>query len=93
MNINVPVWARDHFWEEPPPGHDEFWSFRFRPPCAPDDRLVFRFDGKPVAEAVVTRIEPPGQSECAGTGRFGSGWKVFWHPGTFVKLRQTEVSK
>lgn len=83
MNINVPEFARDHFWEEPPPGHQEFWSFRFPPPCKVGDTLNFRFDGLIVAHATVERIEAPGQSKCAGTGRFERGWKVFWLPETF----------
>jgi hypothetical protein len=87
VNINVPAFARDHFWEEPPPGHHEFWSFRFPPPCKEGDPLTFKFDGKPVACAVVSHIERPGASECEGTGRFRSGWKVFWSPESFIDLR------
>jgi hypothetical protein len=87
MNINVPEWAREHFWEEPPAGSTEFWSFRFPPPCKVGDRLFFRFDGVVVAEAVVSFIEKPGQSECEATGRFRSGWKVFWTPESFVDRR------
>jgi hypothetical protein len=88
VNINVPEWARDHFWEEPPPHSEEFWSFgRHKPPCAPGDPLTFRFDGWVVASAVVSRIEPPHVSVCEGTGRFGGGWKVFWHPHSFKDLR------
>lgn len=87
MNVNVPPQARDHFWEEPPAGSMEFWSFRFRPPCAVGDELLFRFDGIPVARARVHRIEAPGQSACEGTGRFARGWKVFWTPESFEDLR------
>jgi hypothetical protein len=92
MNINVPPQARDHFWEEPPEGSQEFWSFRFPPPCKPGDPLLFRFDGKVVASAVCDRIEAPGQSACEGTGRFKAGWKVFWTAESFRDLRTpTEV--
>lgn len=87
MNINVPEWARDHFWEEPPPDSEEFWSFRFPPPCKEGDVLHFRFDKRLVATAIADRIERPGQSVCDATGRFGRGWKVFWRPDTFVDLR------
>jgi hypothetical protein len=88
MNVNVPAWAQDHFWEEPPPGSWEFWSFgRFKPPCKVGDPLTFRFDGITVASAVVARIEPPGQSKCEGSGRFGNGWKVYWTPDSFKDLR------
>jgi len=87
MNINVPEFARDHFWEEPPEGFHEFWSFRFPPPCKVGDPLIFRFDKAAVASAIVDRIETPGLSECDGTGRFGKGHKVFWSPDSFVDLR------
>ncbi len=87
MNINVPAWARDHFWEEPPPGSWEFWSFRFRPPCEVGHEIVFRFDHRPVAQAIVAKIERPGESQCESTGRFARGWKVFWKRESFVDLR------
>jgi hypothetical protein len=92
MNVNVPDWSRDHFWEEPPPDSWEFWSFgRWKPKCAVGDKLVFRFDGKPVAEAVVAKIEAPGQSQCDGTGRFKNGWKIYWTPESFVDLRNVQA--
>lgn len=91
MNINVPESARDHFWEEPPAGAMEFWSFRFPPPCKVGDTLVLRFDGVPVARAVVHSIERPGQSQCEGTGRFRGGWKVFWLPDSFEDLRRYDA--
>lgn len=88
MNINVPESARDHFWEEPFEGSWEFWAFRFKPPCKPDDELMFRFDGKPVARAVCWFIEPPGESSCDTTGKYEHRWKVFWWPHTFEDLRK-----
>ena len=91
MNINVPPQARDHFWEEPPEGHEEFWSFRFPPPCKVGDPLVFRFNGVPVARAVVSRIEPPGQSKCEGTGRFERGHKVFWSLESFKETKERQL--
>jgi len=87
MNINVPESARDHFWEEPPVGYYEFWAFRFKPPCEDDDELLFRFDGKVVARAFVSFIEPPGQSSCESTAKFKHRWKVFWAPESFEDLR------
>lgn len=87
MNINVPQWAREHFWQEPPADHWEFWAFRFPPPCKVGDPLLFRFDGQVVARAVVAKIESPGQSECASTGRFRGGWKVYWTPESFHDAR------
>jgi hypothetical protein len=87
MNVNIPEHAREHFWVEPLPGHTEFWSFRFKPPCKPGDKLIFRFDKKPVAEAIVLRVEKPGMTRCSQTGKFLSGWKVFWSPESFIDTR------
>lgn len=92
MNINVPAWARGEFWDEPPEGAWEFWSFRFPPPCKVGDPITFRFDGVTVATAVVAAIEKPGQSRCEHSGRFGSGWKVFWNPADFKDLRRTPTA-
>lgn len=91
MNINVPDFAMDHFWEEPPAGSWEFWSFRFPPPCKVGDVLNFRMHGMIVASAVCARIEKPGESKCEGTGRFERGWKVFWTPESFVDLRPAKA--
>lgn len=85
MNINVPKWAEAEFWDEPPEGTWEFWSFRFPPPCKVGDQLVFKMRGIVVARAVVAAIEQPGESECEHSGRFRSGWKVFWDPADFVE--------
>lgn len=87
MNINVPDQAIEHFWEEPPPGSWEFWSFRFPPPCKVGDPMTFRFHGAVIARATVAKIEKPGVSECDSTGRFRGGWKVFWSPDSFVDVR------
>lgn len=73
--INIPESAWEHFWDEPPEGHREFWSFRFKPKCGPGDKLVFHYRGQPVARATVDEVERPGQ--------FRSGWKVFWTPESF----------
>ena len=88
MNINIPEAAHGHFWEDPPEGSWEFWSFRFQPPCEVRDKLIFRFNRKPIAQAIVARIERPGESSCETTGRFRMGWKVFWEPESFVDLRE-----
>lgn len=85
MNINIPETAWDHFWDEPPAGSWEFWSFRFPPPCKVGDPLVFRFFGVEVATAVCAAIEPPGVTKCDGSGRFLGGHKVFWKPESFVE--------
>lgn len=87
MNINVPEYARESFWDEPPEGSWEFWAFRFRPPCEIDEPLFFKFNKKVVAKAIVARIEPPGQSKCEHSGNYENRWKVFWTPESFVDLR------
>lgn len=88
MNINVPDFAIGHFWDEPPEGSWEFWSFRFPPPCKVGDPLVFKHHGTIIAKAVCAAIEKPGESACEGTGRFKQGYKVFWSPEDFVDMRQ-----
>lgn len=91
MNINIPDEAMDHFWEEPPAGSMEFWSFRFPPPCKVGDELIFRHKKEAIAKGVVWRIERPGQSSCEKTGKFRRGWKVFWRPESFEDLRPPAV--
>jgi hypothetical protein len=88
MNINIPISVWEHFWQEPPPSSMEFWSFRFMPRSAIGDEILFHFDKKLVAKAIVATIEKPGQSACEATGRFQNGWKVLWDPATFVDLRE-----
>jgi len=86
MKINVPPFARAHFWEEPPEGSMEFWAFRSRPACKIGEQLIFLFDARPVAKAVVAAIEPPGISCCDGSGNFFNHWKVFWKQESFEEL-------
>ena len=87
MNINIPDWAIEHFWEEPPKGNWEFWAFRFKPKCQIGDKINFHYQKNLVAQAIVNYIEPPGNSECENTARFKNRWKVFWLPETFIDLR------
>ncbi len=86
MKISVPESEHDHFWVEPPAGHEEFWAFRFPPKAQPGDQVIFHMDKKPVAEAVISRIEKPGEHSCEQTGRFKGRWKVYWHPDSFKKI-------
>lgn len=88
MNINVPENAIGHFWEEPPEGATEFWAFRFRPPCEVGDELIFRYNKKPIATAIAAKIEPPGESSCAQTGKFKNKWKVLWTRQSFKKVEE-----
>lgn len=81
MKINVPDRV------EPPVGNWEFWAFRFKPKAQVGDEITFLMDKKPVAKAVVAKIEKPGQSECETTGKFKHLWKVYWKPESFKDLR------
>lgn len=78
MKINVPESEHEHFWEEPPPGSEEFWALRFPPKATVGDKVVFHMNKQPVAEAVISRIEKPGESECEQTGRFKHRWKAYF---------------
>jgi hypothetical protein len=89
MNINVPLKAIDHFWNELPIGSWEFWAFRFPPRCKVGDPIFFRFDGVVIASAIVAKIERPEVCRCESSGKFWHYWKVFWMPETFVDLRGT----
>ena len=86
MKITVPESEFDHFWVEPPPGHEEFWAFRWPVRAKVGDEINFMMNKKPVAKAVIWRIEKPGESECEQTGRFKSMWKVYWKPESFKKV-------
>lgn len=87
MKINIPKWAQEEFWDEPPADAMEFWAFRFMPKCKIGDLIEFFFDGKKVAEATVAVIEAPDLSHCDSTGRFRHRWKVFWQQESFKDLR------
>ena len=87
MKINIPEWAYDHFWEEPPSGSMEFWALRFPPSCKVGDEILFYYKKTLVAKAVVALIEAPGISHCENSGRFKNRWKVFYSPETFLDLR------
>lgn len=88
MKINVPDWAMDHFFEEPPPGTaSEFWAFRFQPKCKAGDPIQFFRNGRMIATATVSKIEPPGVSECSSTGRFKNRWKVHWALSSFEEVK------
>lgn len=68
----------------------EFWAFRSKPRCRIGEELLFLFDDRPVARAVVTAIDPPGISQCEGTGKFFNHWKVFWKNDSFEELEAPE---
>jgi hypothetical protein len=66
----------------------EFWAFRDRPRCFYNQKIVFTFDRKPIAEATVLKIEEPGQSVCSETQEYLNYYKVLWRPDTFRKYTQ-----
>jgi hypothetical protein len=65
----------------------EFWAFRHRPCVLKGERLIFTFDGKPVAEAICDSIEAPGKSKCHSTGKYEDYWKAFWLSSSFKKYK------
>jgi len=60
-----------------------YWAFKNRPRVFVKEKLIFTFDKKPVAEAIVLKIENPGHGE----GEHKSWYKVFWKPSTFKKFK------
>lgn len=90
MRITVPPQAWSHFWEEPPPGSEEFWAFRWPQKVKPGDVIEFVYRGETVASAFCSRVEKPGESKCARTGDFENRWKVFWAPESFQDMRKRQ---
>jgi len=86
FKIEVPKSVRTHFWEEPPAGNWEFWAYRHRPSTLPGEKIVFTFDGAPIADAVVHHVEEPGKTKCENTGKYEKHFKVYWEPQTFRRL-------
>ena len=82
MKIHVPPSAREHFWEELPEVTVNLWAFKSKPRCKIGDELIFMFDGRPVATARVSGIEPPRLPWREG----GKEWRVFWHQKSFQAL-------
>jgi len=87
MKINVPAQAIDHFWVEPPDGNWEFWAFRWPVRAKVGDPIYFYYNKKPIAFAIIAKIEKPGQSEDERTGKYKSMWKVYWTNNSFIDLR------
>ena len=89
MNVTVPESYAEEFWREPQPGHEEFWKFRFKPPCQVHDVLWFRINKKIIASAVVAKIVHQRTSYTDAKGaRFAPGWLVYWRPETFIDRRE-----
>lgn len=86
MKIDVPLEARERFLKESSDRAVDFWPFRSRPRCQIGEEVLFLFDGRLVAQAVVSGIEPPGIALWDDSGRFINHWKVFWHQRTLRVL-------
>lgn len=93
MTITVKPEEEAHFWEEGPVGSDEqFWAFRWPVRATVGDKIEFKLNKQPIAEAVISRIEKPGESDCAVTGKYKSMWKVHWRNDSFRDLRKQMTS-
>jgi hypothetical protein len=91
MKINVPPGMVDHFWDQEAEGvTHEFWALRFPIKAKPGDTIHFFINGYESAQAIVSDIEPPGESSCSSTGRYRNRWKVFWDCKTFKDVRKIE---
>lgn len=60
-----------------------YWAFKNRPRVFISEKLIFTFGGKPVAEALVAKVEGPGKGE----GEYQKWHKVYWKPVTFKRFR------
>jgi 8-oxo-dGTP pyrophosphatase MutT (NUDIX family) len=60
-----------------------YWAFKNRPRVFINEKLIFTFGGKPVAEALVAKIEGPGKGE----DEYKAWHKVYWKPTTFRRFR------
>ena len=92
FEINVPNWAIEEFWKEPPQNTREFWAFRNEPTCETGETIYFYYNHKLIAKAVVDEIQRPGISTCEATGRFYYLWKVFCKQHTFIDMRNYQQS-
>jgi 8-oxo-dGTP pyrophosphatase MutT (NUDIX family)/GNAT superfamily N-acetyltransferase len=88
LMIEVPKDLRKGFWNRP----DDvlhYWAFKNRPRAFVDERIIFTFNRKPVAQAVVLKVEAPGN----GTGKYKHWHKVYWHPSHFQKFRAVTAAE
>src|SRR5271157_2297621 len=80
--IEVPQDRRKGFFAAPK-APLVFWAFKNRPRVFISEKLIFTFNGKPVAEALVAKVEGPGKGE----GEYQKWHKVYWKPVTFKRFR------
>src|SRR5271157_6241403 len=86
--IEVPQARRKKFFIRPK-SVLEYWAFKNRPRVFINEQIIFTFDGKPVAEALVVKVEAPGQGE----GEHKDWHKVYWKPSRFRKFRVTAAAE
>src|SRR5271163_3995562 len=86
--IEVPQARRKKFFIRPK-SPLEYWAFKNRPRAFINEQIIFTFGGKPVAEAMVVKIEPPGHGE----GEHKEWHKVYWKPSRFKKFRVASEGK
>src|SRR5271163_2593955 len=76
--IEVPKEQRKTFFTRPK-DKLEYWAFKNRPRAFYNEKVVFTFDRKPVAETIVFKVEGPGKGE----GEYKHWHKIYWHPSHF----------
>src|SRR5580658_3679719 len=82
FQIEVPREQRKTFWTRPK-GKLEYWAFKNRPRAFYNEKVIFTFDQKPVAETVILMIEGPGK----GQGQYKDWHKVYWNAQHFRRYR------
>lgn len=85
LKIRVPLFAQAAFFQDHG-APEEFWAMRSKPKTRAGEMIEFYFGAKPVAKAMVSRVEEPGKSACGHSGKFGNKWKVHWQDASFRKL-------
>jgi RNA:NAD 2'-phosphotransferase (TPT1/KptA family)/8-oxo-dGTP pyrophosphatase MutT (NUDIX family) len=80
--IEVPKERRTKFFVRPK-APLEYWAFKNRPRVFINEPLIFTFGGKPVAKAMVVRVEAPGKGE----DEYKHWHKVYWKPTSFTKFK------
>jgi 8-oxo-dGTP pyrophosphatase MutT (NUDIX family)/GNAT superfamily N-acetyltransferase len=88
LMIEVPKHLRKGFWKRPNNAL-HYWAFKNRPRAFVEEKIIFTFNRKPVAQAVVLKIEGPGHGE----GEYKHWHKVYWNPSHFQKFKGVTASE
>ena len=90
--VHIPQRELEHFWEETPEAHEEWWKVSARPrELSPGDFIYFEFGQQLVARARVDRIVED-ELVCQVTGRVWSGVHVVWKAEDFERLEEPQPS-